>query len=363
LQVSMAIPEPLVANVYSRLDAASTPAVTGDNRKPVEKALLRHGHRKDLYVARPTADLPSYAAPGDVLTGKIELDKKVEDVTSMKLVYVVPPKPNEKAGENAAEDDDEDEEEELLTEAVFASKIKFLAALRTKNKATEHAALAAEMKAEDPSSIPLLLELLAAAKTVPEDETDGEKWSAAEIEKVRSAMMAENGGPVDAAVLAQYFGLNVDEEELKLDKDKKKLKKDMEEQRTALRAVLLAAADALGGRVNKADDTDAVAAFDASVGELKKWVGSGKDLAEDDDRAILAILTARHVRICRGRTAKAVEVLLAARKELGDGKHKVLTEELVTVYEKMDGLGHVVENERNDMFARFPVAKQGFKIL
>merc|ERR1711957_217459 len=162
--------------------------------------------------------------------------------------------------------------------------------------------------------------------------------------KVRSAMMAENGGPVDAPALAQYFGLNVDEEELKLDKDKKKLKKDMEEQRTALRAVLLAAAD-------------------ASVGELKKWVGSGKDLAEDDDRAILAILTARHARICRGRTAKAVEVLLAARKELGGGKHKVLTEELVGVYERMDGLGHVVENERNDMFARFPVAKQGFKIL
>merc|ERR1711957_651516 len=180
--------------------------------------------------------------------------------------------------------------------------------------------------------------------------------------KVRSAMMAENGGPVDAPALAQYFGLNVDEEELKLDKDKKKLKKDMEEQRTALRAVLLAAADALGSRVNKADDTDAVAAFDASVGELKKWVGSGKDL-EDDDRAILAILTARHAKICRGRTAKAVEVLLAARKDLGHGKHKVLTEELVGVYEKMDGLGHVVENERNDMFARFPVAKQGFKIL
>merc|ERR1711957_336824 len=103
-------------------------------------------------------------------------------------------------------------------------------------------------------------------------------------------------------------------------------KKDMEKQRTALRAVLLAA-------------------FDASVGELKKWVGSGKDLVEDDDRAILAILTARHARICRGRTAKAVEVLLAARKDLGHGKHKVLTEELVGVYEKMDGLRHVVENE------------------
>ena len=353
-QISFTLPDPLSCNVYSELDKASTPAVTGDGRKSLGSMLLKQGAQKDLYVARPTDDLPAWVNPGDTISGVFVLDKNNQAPTSMKLVYTVPPKATTKNSDDDEKSDDDDEDS--LEDTVFLSKVNFLSKLQSK-KDNSYGDLAAKLQEEKPDNIPLLLELLSFAKKapLPESETDENKWRAQEIEKVKNSMMKANGGPIDEAVLAQYFGLKPpDKSELKEDKEAKKLKKEMDEQKKCLKAALLARASILGKII--ADDE--VEDFDSAVKDLKKWVGGITDLADDDDKVALTILLARHASLCQNKKATAMSILMKGRKDLKVGAYKEITNELIELYKSFGGMEHLIDHANNDLFNRFPVAKQ-----
>jgi hypothetical protein len=192
---------------------------------------------------------------------------------------------------------------------------------------------------------------------LPPSQANENKWRAQEVEKVLDAMQKANGGPIDDAVLAQYFGLNMpDEDELKENKEMKKLKKNMEEQRKALRAALFARASVCGDIA--VDDTSSVDTFDESVKELKKWVGEPSDLADDNGKVKLAITLARHAMLCQDKKATAISFLLKARKEHPDG-YKEFTSELTRAYASVEGMDHLIHNSNDQIYSRFPVADQG----
>jgi len=353
-QISFTLPDPLSCNVYSELDKASTPAVTGDGRKSLGSMLLKQGAQKDLYVARPTGDLPAWVTPGDTISGVFVLDKNNQAPTSMKLVYAVPPKATTKKSDDDEKSDDDDEDS--LEDTVFLSKVKFLSKLQSK-KDNAYGDLAAKLQEERPDSIPLLLELLSFAKKapLPKSETDENKWRAQEIEKVKNSMMKANGGPIDEAVLAQYFGLKPpDKSELQEDKEAKKIKKEMDEQKKCLQAALLARASILGKTIAE----DEVEDFDSAVKDLKKWVGGITDLADDDDKVSLTILLARHASLCQNKKATAMSILIKGRKDLKVGAYKEITNELIELYKSFGGMEHLIDHANNDIFNRFPVAKQ-----
>jgi len=402
LRLSLALPSALECSIYTRLDKASTPDITGDGRVALtSEMMLRRGDHKDLYITRPTGKFPAWVTPGDVVTGSVVLDKGNKAGTAMELAYVFPPKPSaEKESKSDDKDDEEDtDEEESLTRAIFDAKLEYLKKLRASKKQkedekyTEYRELAAELKKENATSIPLLQEFLVFAKesSPPASEADAEsEWRAKEIATAVDAMMKENGGPLDGVEIAQYFGCNPpSEDELKEDKAAKKQKKDMEEQRKVLRAALLDKASALGkllvetpppvnatdASTEKAEEiqnttdtaattTDDSAAdnsnseFDDTVKLLKKWVSGPGDLSEDKEKVAFDIVLARQARFCQNKKATAISILLKARKKRQNGLYKEITNELISTYESMEGLDHVVENLKNSLLESFPVTKQ-----
>lgn len=309
------------------------------------------GSYRDLYVARPTDDLPPWAAPGDVVVGSLVLDKDKESVTSMVILYVVPPKKKDGKKEEPGS-----EKKDSLEDTVFKSKLGFLAGLRTKD-ATLYQEVAAGLKKERPSSVPLLSELLAfALETSAPSDTNEDDWRAKEIEIVYDSMQKANGGPVDSLLLAQYFGQNApDKDELEDDEEAKTLNREMTDQRDALRKILLARA-ALSGKIADKDATG-VSKFDEAVKELKKWV-TVDSLKDEEEKLKLSILLAKHARICQKKNASAISMLLKTKKEL-NGKGKIFEEELINVYEECGGMEHLIRNVREGIQTRFPVMKRG----
>ena len=219
----------LDCKIYSELDKASTPAVTGDGRSEVGLKVLRKGSFQDLYVSRPTGDLPSWAKPGDLMTGKVSLEKGNSGVTSMQLTYVIPPKSQvKKLNVNTLPKDEEDDK--TLDEIIFASKVSYLATIRNKNAST-YKELSKELLQENSTSIPLLSELLSFAKDAKLEEDDSKELARVnEIQKVRDLLSVSNGGPIDESDLAQYFGVALPtDDDLQGDKEATKLKKKMDE--------------------------------------------------------------------------------------------------------------------------------------
>jgi len=353
LQVSLTLPAALACNLYDERDKASTPDLKDDGRSPLESMLLRKGSHKDIYVARPTEDLPDWVAPGDVLVGSLVLDKDKEGVTSMELVYVAPPKPKKK--EPKKEDDGKPDS---LEDVVFKAKLDYMATLRTKN-ATVYKEHAAALKEERPSSVPLLSELLSFAleSPVPSTETSEDTWRAAEVEVIHDAMLKTNGGPIDTAALAQYFGLNEpDKDELENDEEAKKLSKDMKEQRTLVKKMMLARASLAGAIADK--DNATASTFDEAVKELKQWVSADK-LDDDKEKVKLAITLAKHARICQSKKATAMSILLKAKKDLSGKELKEVDEELIKVYGLFEGMEYLIENSKESIQSRFPALKRG----
>eukprot|EP00986_Skeletonema_menzelii_P015272 scaffold11389_cov138-Skeletonema_menzelii.AAC.1 len=313
-EVSMKMPAPLSCNLYSELDKASTPTVKDDGRKPIEKKLLSKGSHQDIYVARPTDALPSWVAPGDVLQGALVLDKDKEAVSSMKVIYIAPPKSTAKDG-----DDDKSKakaKEDSLEDVVFKAKLGHLAGLRTKN-VTVYDEIITTLKDERPDSVPLLTEMLTFALegTLPDGETDSEdQVRLAEVEKVYNQSLTENGGPIDPLALAQYFGLNEpDKDELDTDDEAKELNEGMKEKRDALRKIILERASLCGVVADK--DSAEVSRFDNAVKELKQW-SNLESLKDEDEKIKLTITLARHARICQEKKALAMSLLLKAKKDL-----------------------------------------------
>eukprot|EP00585_Thalassiosira_rotula_P001363 CAMPEP_0196147344 /NCGR_PEP_ID=MMETSP0910-20130528/25203_1 /TAXON_ID=49265 /ORGANISM="Thalassiosira rotula, Strain GSO102" /LENGTH=1458 /DNA_ID=CAMNT_0041409743 /DNA_START=91 /DNA_END=4467 /DNA_ORIENTATION=- len=355
-EISLTLPDALTCNLYDELDKASTPGLKDDGRSPLGSILLHKGSHKDIYVSRPMEDLPAWVAPGDILVGSLVLDKDKEGVTSMDVLYVAPPKPKKEDSEK--EKSDSEEKPDSLEDVVFKAKLDHMAKLRAKN-ATLYQEHATELKKERPSSVPLLSELLSFAleSPVPSTELSEEKWRAKEVELVYNAMQNTNDGPINATTLAQYFGLNEpDKDELEADDEAKKLNKEMKEQRKLLRKTLLSRAALAGDIADK--DLSAEAGLSEAVTELKKWV-SAACLENDKEKVKLAIILARHARICQRKKATAVSILLKAKKDLSGKDLKQVDEELIKVYGLFDGMGHVGDNLKEGILAHFPVLKRG----
>lgn len=161
----------------------------------------------------------------------------------------------------------------------------------------------------------------------------------------------------------------------------------MEEQRKVLRAVLLDKASALGkllietpSPVNSTDtstekpdeiknatdttddspvdDSPIKKEFDDSVKVLKKWISGPGDLSEDKEKVNLDIILARHARFCQDKKGSAISILFKARKKYQNGLYKEITNELIGIYESMEGFDHLVENLKNSLLESFPVSKQ-----
>ena len=190
------------------------------------------------------------------------------------------------------------------------------------------------------------------------EETDDEdQVRALEVEKVYNQSLKENGGPIDPLALAQYFGLNEpDEDELDADDEAKDLNKDMKEQRDALKKILLERASLYGSVADK--DSAEVSRFEQAVKELKQW-NKLDSLKDDDDKIKLTITLATHARICQEKKALAISLLLKAKKDISSGKNlKQLDEELLTLFDLIDGMSHVKENFQEGLCYRYPVFKR-----
>jgi len=353
LQLLMSI-DALDCKVYSELDKASTPTVTGDGRSEVGLRVLQKGSFQDLYVSRPTGDLPSWIKPGDVMSGKVSLEKSHSAVTSMQLTYQVPPKSQvKKLNENKLPEDKEDEK--TLDEIVFDSKVSHLSNIRSKDAAA-YKELSDTLLQENSTNVPLLSELLSFAKeTKLEGEDSKEAARVNEIKKIRDLLSVSNGGPIDESALAQYYGVALPtEEDLQDDKDAAKLKKKMDEQKKLLKATLLALSDAAAAlALSDSSQTDAL---DSSVKELKKWAPFSDPKDKDQkDKLTYAMTLSRHLRLCKGEKGSAIKTLMDARKDAKSSEHyKKLTEELLVIYESLEGTEHVVEDTKNTLYTRFP---------
>ena len=214
--------------MYSQLDKASTPSVTGDGRKAIKSMVLRKGSYQDVYVARPTGTLPSWTAAGDVMIGSVVLDKDVKAATAIQLSYTIPPKSNvKKAGETTASEKKDDDKS--LDEVIFESKVDYLSKIRKKDR-TRFVEMADDLKKENSTNTALLTEILSFAK-------EGKPTNASQpyIQDIRVAcdnFFADNGGPIDESALAQYFGVALPtEEELQEDEAMSQRHKEMVEQK------------------------------------------------------------------------------------------------------------------------------------
>ena len=346
-QLLMSI-DALDCKVYSELDKASTPAVTGDGRSEVGLKVLRKGSFQDLYVSRPTGDLPAWVKPGDLMTGMVSLDKSKIGVTSMQLTYLVPPKSQvKKANENELPKDEEDEK--TLDEIIFASKVSYLSTIRNKD-AEAYKELSETLLQENSTSIPLLSELLSFAKEVKLEGDSKDADRLEEIQKVRNLLDASNGGPIDESVLAQYFGVALpSEDDLKGDKEAAKLKKKMDEQKKILQATLLALSDA-AATLAITDSTQSEV-FDSSVKELKKWA----PFSDAKDKLTYSMIISRHQRICKGEKGNSIKTLMDARKDAKSSEdYKKLTEEMLPIIESLDGTEHIVSDTKNMLYKKFP---------
>lgn len=315
---------------------------------------MHSGSHQDIYVARPKDNLPDFAQPGDVSVGTLVLDKGRESVTSMKLQYIVPPKPNKKDAESNG-DSTEKKEKESLEDIVFKAKLTYMAGLRTKDT-TLYKEISAALEEERPDSVPLLSELLTYALEcpVPSTESDEDKFRAGEINQLYNAMQKTNGGPIDQISLAQYFGLNeLDKDELEEDEKAKALDKEMKEKRDFIKKILLTKASLAGKIADK--DPSKVDDFDTAVKEMKRWVsiGSAKD---EKDKIQLTITLARHARLCQDKKVSACSILLKAKKDLiGNKELKQVDEELAKLYNLFEGAEYLVENLKESIHCRFPV--------
>jgi len=355
-ELLFSLPDSLPCEVYSKMDKASTPCVKDDGRAQIKATTLQKGSHLDVYVSRPTKDLPSWIEIGDVLSGKLVLDKDKESVTSLELLYAVPPKSTTKDAKEVKPADDK--KQETLDDAIFDAKLKFVAGLRKNatDSTDDYESHLSAMIKERPSSVPLLLERLTFAleRKVPTDETEDEdKFRAKEVELVYGAMMTEEGGPIDISSLAEYFGINEpDKDDLESDEEAKTLNKDMKEQRTALRKVLLSRAYIAGKIVDK--DVSTAHQFDSVVKDMKKWVST--DSFEDNkDKVQLTVTLAKHS-VSQDKKATAISLLLKARKDYSGKELKQVDEELVKIYELLGTAEHLVVNIKEGIQTRHPKA-------
>ena len=140
------------------------------------------------------------------------------------------------------------------------------------------------------------------------------------------------------------------------DEEAKELNKEMKEKRDILRKILFERASLCGVVAEK--DVSKVPEFEQAVKEFKQW-GSQENLKDEDEKIKLAITLARHARICQEKKALAISLLLKAKKDLSSGKNlKQLDDELLLLFDSIDGMSHLTENLKEGMYYRYPVFKR-----
>ena len=353
-ELLLTLPDVFPCDIYSELDKASTPTLKDDGRSTIKAVTLKRGSHKDLYVSRPTKDLPSWTEVGDVLVGSLVLDKDNAAVTTLQLLYNVPPKSSVKdAKEDKAA---EKKKKDTLDDVLFKARLDYTAGLRknsTKSSLEEYEQNLTALIEERPSSVPLLLERLSFSleRTVPSTEEE-DKWRAKEVELVYNDMLKT----INPSVLARYFGgVEPSKEDLEDDEEAKELNKDMKEQRSALKKILLSRA-LISSKVVEKDDTSSSAVsdeLDRAVKEMKRWVAKADHLDDDKDKSLLSIILARHA-ISQDKKSTALSILLKARKDLDGKELKQIDEEVVKLYVLFGDMDHLVENMKESIEARYP---------
>ena len=357
-EISLGLKDALSCNIYTELDKASTPALN-DNSSSLGKQILSKGTYQDIYVSRPTSEVPKWCEPGDILTGNLILDKEKETVTSMKVLYVVPPKTKTKNGHSSDEEGSKNKKEESLEDVVFQARLGHLTGLRSKN-ATAYSELAVELRKEKPCSVPLLSELLmfASEGLIPDNITQEENYRLDEVDKVYNESQKVNGGPIDSTFLAQYFGLNSpDKDDLDADDKAKELHTEMCEQRDFMRKIVLSKAFIQSSIATNLSSRN-LHSFDESIKELKQWVKL-EDLKDDEDKIKFTITMARHANFFQKRKALALSVLLKSKKDTNYcGKSmKLLDEELMALFDSAVD-NHLRENIQETLYNCYPVLKR-----
>lgn len=266
----------------------------------------------------------------------------------MQLTYQVPPKSQvKKLIVNKLPKDEEDDK--TLDEIIFASKVSYLSKIRKKD-AEEYRELSDKLLQENSTSISLLSELLAFAKEVKiEGDDNKDAARVKEIEKVRDLLSTSKDGPIDESNLAQYYGVALPtEEDLEGDKEATKLKKKMEEQKKLLQSTLLALSDAAATLA--LSDSSQSDVLDSSVKELKKWAS----FSDAKDKLTYALTISRHQRLCKGEKGSVIKTLMDARKDASTEHFKLLTEEMLSIFESLEGTEHIITDTKNTLYKRFP---------
>ena len=376
LLLSMDLPKPVDCKVYAERGAASTAGHAADT---MGQMYLRRGAQRSIYVSAPTVALPAWVSPSDTLVGQLLVDKGASKVGSVPLMYEVPPPAAKKADaadstDDAVDDAEEDEaakeakavqeDAKALEKALLEAMLSRLSALRMSNASSaRYTALSSELILEHRNHLPLLLEMLAWERSVATAKEGGEGASSATspsngISNAVDAMLAPEG-PIDPAALAQYFGVAADDPS-DLSKAQKKefdeRKKEMEEQRTALRLALYSKAASLApaalelAEAPPADDAPP-SPFVLAVREMRRWVTKPEDL-DADERDGLALTLAKY-ELAHARGGAALAGLQARLKA---SPSKSLTDDVIVLY-RMLGWGHWAANAAECKEKDYPRAK------
>jgi tripeptidyl-peptidase-2 len=351
LQLSFALGEKQSTDckIYRQLDKASTPSVTGDGRNPVKSLVLPKGSQLDLYVTRPTAALPSWSLPGDVMIGSVTLNSDVKEATSIALSYTIPPKSQVKEN-GIMESNGSTVKGKSLNETLFDAKVAFLSTIR--KNSTEFVELAAQLKRDNATHLPLLQEMLSFAK----DRVDQYNTTSSRIVAIKDAVYAflmDNGGPINETELAIYFGVShVSLDGASGDVDVTFEKEHMEKQKAALQGCLLILCEALSeAAISESSFTEE---FSSVYKWLRKWVIDSSNLSDRKDKLSLHLVESRYLRLCRNSTGAALSSLLKAQKELPEFTREI-SQDLLSVYQSLGGhTEHLISHLKDTLLHRFP---------
>lgn len=313
---------------------------------------LPQGGRATLFVAGPDADdLPKGAQPGDVLLGSLTFGKANGSLAGagkkpggFPVRYVVPPEPNEEK-DTTAKDKEQDErsEEQKLAEALRDWKVKRLAKLRGAKQREVFDSLAAEVLADYPDHLPVLVEQLERADGKQRDDDLDAVVAAAD------RVLAQ----IDEEQLAAHYGVKLDPD----DNAAAKVREETDEQKTALVDALHRKAQALfdmmaesddGERPETDEDADADEPFEAAFAHLEKWVDT-----TDSDYLDLHIERERR----HGRLGEALKLL---NEKIDKAKtKKALYKQRLELLEEL-GWTHWRQYEEEWLLIRFPQAYAPF---
>ncbi len=257
-----------------RLSFHDDPDGALDGRDKFGTRWLAAGERAALWIAGPGADdLPKQAAPGDLLLGSLTYgqgDASIEGEGhrpgGYPVALTVPPKPTAtKDTDGVFGDEEERNAADKLAEAVRDLKVTRLGELHDEEHRSLFNRIAAEVLADYPNHLPVLVEQLRRADKHREEDPQA-------VVDAADRVLAQ----IDQDALAAHFGVKLDPD----DRAANKQRKEMEKKKDALVEALHLKARALFDIATQRSDggrpvTDAQAAdyeaFEATFAEMQRW--------------------------------------------------------------------------------------------